>query len=309
MNRFIQTQSYRASGALPKFLMLVLATLVGLNSPALSFGRKQAKPQGEPAATVDRKVVNGGGAIESGASQSNSSPISSNNDSNSLLQKPSLDAANRVHPNANELSVADFQTLASSSGELPNLRLVSGRILRGGQPSETGLALLKRAGVKTIINLRNEPVEIERERKSAEPLGLKFISIPMYPFEYSTVSQFQKFLNSVAVVENGPVYVHCQFGRDRTGTMIGAYRIMMENWTFDNAFKEMMACGYRPGLTQMTRGLHDLAVTRGDKSPLPAPSFVVSDLKNRFLKQRASAPKRDALDSLRDADGLVPYQR
>ncbi len=308
MNRFIQTQSYRASRALPKFLMTVLVFFIGLNSPAFSFGRKQPKPQGEPAITVERKVGNSLGATESGPSQSISSPISSISDSNSSPQKPSLDATSRVHANANELTVADFQALASSR-ELPNLRLVSGRILRGGQPSQAGLDLLKGAGVKTIINLRNETVEIERERQFVEALGLKFISIPMYPFEYSTLSQFQKFLNAVAVVESGPVYVHCQFGRDRTGTMIGAYRIMMENWTFDNAFKEMMACGYRPGLTQMTRGLHDLAVKRGDKSPLPSPSFVVSDLKSRFLKQRASAPKRDALESLRDADGLVPYQR
>ena len=84
--------------------------------------------------------------------------------------------------------------------------------------------------------------------------------------------------------------------------MTGAYRIMIENWTFDNAFKEMMACGYRPGFANMTRSLHDLAVAKGDKSALPSASFVAADLKSRF--QNFAKRKRPAEDDGGDAEPL-----
>ena len=36
-----------------------------------------------------------------------------------------------------------------------------------------------------------------------------------------------------------PVYVHCAGGRHRTGVMTAVYRMTKENWTGDQAFKEM----------------------------------------------------------------------
>lgn len=182
-----------------------------------------------------------------------------------------------------ELTVEDLQMLAQHPSEIPNLRMVSGRLLRGGQPTAQGFSLLKQAGVKTIVNLRNEPVLMEKERRSAELLGLNYVSLPMYTVQEPESKQFQAFLDVVTDPAQGPVFVHCFHGRDRTGTVIGAYRIAVEKWTFDNAFNEMMACGFRPAFAPLTQGLHKFAQARGDKSPMPTASFIMSDLKKRFL--------------------------
>lgn len=209
--------------------------------------------------------------------------------------------------NQNDLTVPVLQSLARYPNDIPNLRMVSGRLLRGGQPTDAGLNLLKKAGVMTVIDLRAEEPQIaELERKTVESLGMKFVHIPMYAFDTPYNKQFHRFLSTVSNAENGPVYLHCLQGRDRTGTMTGAYRIMIENWTFDNAFKEMMACGYRPGFANMTRSLHDLAVAKGDKSELPSAGFVASDLKRRIqgLMRRHAPAQTGSIGQTADADGL-----
>lgn len=197
---------------------------------------------------------------------------------NAAAQAPSVateDVAKDVTPEA-------VQSLQPYASDIPNLKYVSGRLLRGGQPTEQGLAFLKDAGVKTIINLRTEPVLIERERAAAKRLGLNFIAMPTYTVQEPDAKQFHDFLSAVDNPANGPTYVHCFHGRDRTGTMIGAYRIAENGWTFDAAFQEMMACGFRPGFAPLTNGLHKFAQARGDKSPLPSGSFIMSDLAKRL---------------------------
>ena len=48
-------------------------------------------------------------------------------------------------------------------------------------------------------------------------------------------------------VANTPgVLVHCELGRNRTGYMVAAYRIIMENQTALDAFDEMCKLGGNP---------------------------------------------------------------
>jgi len=210
--------------------------------------------------------------------------VSKGTESNSLSGEPSSGSgqpsgAGEVAKDVNPEAVKSLQ---SYFNDLPNLRYVSGRLLRGGQPTDQGLAFLKDIGVKTIINLRTEPVLIAREKIAAERLGLKYVELPTYTVQEPDAKQFQTFLSVATNPANGPVYVHCYHGRDRTGTMIGAYRIAENGWTFDAAFQEMLACGFRPGFAPLTTGLHRFAQARGDKSPLPTSSFIMSDLAKRF---------------------------
>ncbi|HVR82856.1 MAG TPA: tyrosine-protein phosphatase, partial [Planctomycetota bacterium] len=44
--------------------------------------------------------------------------------------------------------------------------------------------------------------------------------------------------------EKQPVYIHCAFGKDRTGTMAAIYRLEIDHWTAEEAMQEMEAFGY-----------------------------------------------------------------
>ncbi|MDP2927459.1 MAG: hypothetical protein Q8N80_01490 [Candidatus Omnitrophota bacterium] len=64
--------------------------------------------------------------------------------------------------------------------EIFNFHVVEPGVLRGSQPSETSLKLLKDyCGVKTILNLRDDEKKVNWERQVSEKLGMDFINIPM----------------------------------------------------------------------------------------------------------------------------------
>ena len=55
------------------------------------------------------------------------------------------------------------------------------------------------------------------------------------------------------------VFVHCEFGRDRTGVMIAAYRIAFQKWSSDHALTEMDSFGFNrlwhPSMISYVRNL------------------------------------------------------
>jgi hypothetical protein len=76
----------------------------------------------------------------------------------------------------------------------PNFRQIAAEIYCGGQPSDEGFNLLKEKGIKTVINLREEPGQIARERELVESLGMTFLSVPMTPFQEPSEAAIKQFL-------------------------------------------------------------------------------------------------------------------
>ena len=52
-------------------------------------------------------------------------------------------------------------------------------------------------------------------------------------------SEIKKFFDVVLDPNRQPCYIHCAFGKDRTGTMAALYRMEMDGWTSDEALQEM----------------------------------------------------------------------
>jgi protein-tyrosine phosphatase len=46
--------------------------------------------------------------------------------------------------------------------------------------------------------------------------------------------------------KNWPVFVHCAEGKDRTGYSVATYRIVVEDWSSDDAIHEMFEFHYNP---------------------------------------------------------------
>jgi len=94
-------------------------------------------------------------------------------------------------------------------------------------------------GVKTVVNLRAFHGEGARVR--AQGLGYEHISFKIWHPEDEDVV---RFLRIVTDPKSAPVFVHCQHGSDRTGTMIAIYRIAVQGWDREEAMREMVEGGY-----------------------------------------------------------------
>lgn len=117
-------------------------------------------------------------------------------------------------------------------------------IYRGSQPDLDGLKELKSMGIKTLLDLND--VQLLEEATAAEELGLDYIGIPILTTCPIDESMIAEALGVLSDSDRHPVYVHCQHGHDRTGLVIGLYRVLRDNWTAEDAFQEMLAMDFHP---------------------------------------------------------------
>jgi tyrosine-protein phosphatase SIW14 len=128
---------------------------------------------------------------------------------------------------------------------IPNSGKINEYLYRGAQPKEQGLPELKKLGITTIVDLRSEdPQKAEWERKQAESLGMHFVHIPVGGWDSPTNEQVAQFLALFGNEAGQKIFVHCQFGEDRTGVFIATYRMAIEKLPVDQALKEMYSFGF-----------------------------------------------------------------
>ncbi len=122
---------------------------------------------------------------------------------------------------------------------LPNLFKINAGLYRGAQPTAEGIKELKKLGVKTIVDLRDK-------HSDKDVLGdskIAFEHIPMKPWKPKE-ADVVRFLKIVADKARQPVFVHCQCGADRTGTMCAIYRVAVDGWSKRQAIDEMTKGGF-----------------------------------------------------------------
>lgn len=146
----------------------------------------------------------------------------------------------------------------SLKGDLPNFAPVSPGIYRGAAPTTAGLKKLRAMGIRTVIDLRISPKQVKQEKQIAEQLGFKWINLPMGA-EPPTSKQVKTLLATLKQAPNEPVFVHCQHGADRTGCMLGIWRITQEGWSYPEAWKEMRYYGFNPHWKLLTGAVQKAA--------------------------------------------------
>jgi protein tyrosine/serine phosphatase len=143
-----------------------------------------------------------------------------------------------------------------------NAGKVSEQLFRGSQPRLSYLSELKKLGITTIIDLRSEsPHKRNQERSRAASLGIHFVSIPVGGFSNPISTQLAQFFALLRASPPQKIFVHCEFGEDRTGVFIAAYRIAFDGWSAEQATSEMLAFGFRhfwhPSMACFVRSLPD----------------------------------------------------
>jgi protein tyrosine/serine phosphatase len=141
------------------------------------------------------------------------------------------------------LASAGQSQTASALAELPNFSKVSDRLYRGAQPTEEGFRKLKELGITTVINLRAEDELGLGEKETVERLGLRYHNVGLPGLSRPTDEQVARVLAIIDASEDGPVFIHCRRGSDRTGTIVAVYRISHEGWTGEKALAEAKRYG------------------------------------------------------------------
>ncbi len=168
---------------------------------------------------------------------------------------------------------ADSATSRPRHSGLPHFFQVNERLYRGAQPKPEGWAQLAKLGVKTVIDLRQRTEHsCEAESLAVYEAGMRYVSFPMNGFATPTNGQIESFLNLLD--DDAPAFVHCKLGRDRTGTVVAAYRIARDKWTNEKARAEAIQCGmqwYSKGMKRF------ISSYRLDDTPAATPPGVTAE--------------------------------
>jgi len=130
---------------------------------------------------------------------------------------------------------------AAAPNPLPNYFQVTPALYRSGQPTQAGISKLKAAGIKTVLKLNSDSPAEDGWAASA---GMAFETVPMSNKASPTFEQVDAALAIITDPARQPVLVHCKLGHDRTGAVIGAYRVTVQGWTVAKAAAEAKQLGY-----------------------------------------------------------------
>ena len=151
---------------------------------------------------------------------------------------------------------------------VPNLVEVGPGLWRSGQPTNDEVSweyLRSFAGITDVVKLN---FGSEGSDSSASFVGIEVHSIPIQPAgdkdvivsfvgtfvhpDIATLDTIERLIE--VLVSNGRiVLVHCTHGQDRTGLVVGRYRVLHDHWTKDVAYLEMRQNNFHASL----HGLHD----------------------------------------------------
>ena len=130
-------------------------------------------------------------------------------------------------------------------------------LFAGPHASQEVMQFLKQKGIKTIISLQTISENLAWNREFDPRAWLQGESPEHRWAQAAKMNFIRKSWNAAVTVpatytndvaktiaallkdpSKSPVYVHCQYGMDRTGVAVAAHRVMNEKWTPKEAFYE-----------------------------------------------------------------------
>jgi len=138
---------------------------------------------------------------------------------------------------------------------IPRFQGVTESLFRGGQPTDAGFRFLKQKGIRTVVKLREE----NHEKALVEELGMKYIHLPTQARDPIPEATIQAFFQVISDPSNHPVFVHCERGTDRTGAMVGLFRIAFQGWDGTRAYQEARSMGMRWWYRDLKYQLYEFA--------------------------------------------------
>ncbi|MEI6393887.1 MAG: dual specificity protein phosphatase family protein [Verrucomicrobiota bacterium] len=165
---------------------------------------------------------------------------------------------------AGNVAGAGERGLPRSEG-IVNFGKVNDCLYRGAQPDTRGISNLKKLGIKTIINLRMGKDAWKAEATEAHANGIIYTNVPMKGFGRPTPGQVGLALALIETLP-APVFVHCEHGCERTGTIIACYRIQHDHWLSESALAEAKLYG----ISKFARGMRKYIVEFGKAPTKPS---------------------------------------
>ena len=134
-----------------------------------------------------------------------------------------------------------------------------GQIYRGPQPYAPAqwTYLRDKVGIRTVLKLNYESEG--SDDGAGNLIVFKCAMPPMDIWQALGKPDPVDVAHAVAVIAETqlyPLYVHCTHGHDRTGLVIGEWRVLHRGWPIEQAWQEMLEYGFHWELLDLLETWH-----------------------------------------------------
>lgn len=119
-----------------------------------------------------------------------------------------------------------------------------GGIFLAGQPTAEGFTEAKKAGVRTVVNLRAAAELNWDEKAQVERLGMRYVHVPIASSEAMTDEVLSRMRELLKDKSGRPILVHC-FSAGRVGAVWLAHRVLDDGLSIAAAVEEAKTVGLR----------------------------------------------------------------
>lgn len=124
-----------------------------------------------------------------------------------------------------------------------------GVLYRSGEPDQEAWEfLVHRYGIRTVIDLRVPDRDASWAAIEQEFCRKNDVRLVIMPVALPGLSEpdLERFVSITTDPASQPVLVHCEAGSIRTSVVVGAYRIVVQGWSYEKAMAEARRYGFRP---------------------------------------------------------------
>ena len=140
---------------------------------------------------------------------------------------------------ADEPSPPRLNQWAQPINEHYNLYQMSPTLYRSALPDDAANPLLDALHIRTVINFLSE--SDDRWLKTS---AIQQVQLP-YRTNHVDDADVMAALRAIQTAQaQGPVLMHCKHGVDRTGLIAAMYRVVVQDWSKEDALEEMTQGGY-----------------------------------------------------------------
>ena len=140
-------------------------------------------------------------------------------------------------------------------------------IYRGSAPkTDADFRFLQSQGIKYILDLTYHPLLTKLQKRRAKKYGIILIPAIM---NASPIAPSEKHVNRILTILRdkrfNPIYLQCDYGRDRTGLIAGLYLIYFKGMSPEEAWRDMKHYGFKESWT--LRGLNHYFKKHSQRPP------------------------------------------
>jgi hypothetical protein len=137
---------------------------------------------------------------------------------------------------------------------IERFRKVIDGLFRGSAPTPHDVLLLKQNhDINKIISLDQDAGN--KIARTCKMLGIEHVMIPLDATKISLMKLFHHDIKKL-LLDNGPTFVHCHFGKDRTGLLIAIFKIKYMGISNEDALKDAQSLGFGLNVSKNWRDLY-----------------------------------------------------